>query len=121
MPLATDIMGGGLSAGQAKAINGNTNFSLSAAGTTQATATALTATNNYISTVAGSSGVRLPNASHRDSIRIYNAGANPLTIYPPVGSRIYPASTNTGITLGNPGLIELYKWSDTIWVGQLSA
>ncbi len=121
MPLAAEIMGGGFSAGQAKALNGQTNFAVSAAGTTQGTATALKTTNNFVTTVGANSGVIIPNASHRDSIRIYNAGANALTIYPPVGSRIYPAATNSGITLGNPGFIELFKWSDTVWVGNMSA
>lgn len=121
MPLATDLMGAGFSAGQAKAANGQINFTVSAAGTTQATATALKSTNNYVSTVGASAGVILPNASHRDSVRIYNAGANPLTIYPPVGSRIYPAATNAGVALGNPGFMEIYKWSDTVWVGNMSA
>lgn len=121
MPLSREIMGGGFSAGQAKALNGQANNAVSAAGTTQATATALKTSNSFVTTVAANSGVILENASHRDSQRIYNAGTNPLTIYPPVGSRIYPAATNVGITLGNPGLIELYKWSDTVWVGNLSA
>ena len=121
MPLATDMMGGGTSAGQAKAINGNRNLTLSAAGTTQATATAIKATNNVFTTVAASAGAVLPNANQADTVRIYNRGANALTIYPPVGSRIFPASTNTGISLATNTFIELYKWEDTIWYGNLSA
>ena len=121
MPLSREVMGGGFSAGQAKALNGNVNNTVSAAGTTQATATALKTSNAFVTTVAASAGVILENASHRDSQRVYNAGANALTIYPPVGSRIYPASTNTGINLAVNTFVELYKWSDTVWVGNLSA
>ena len=43
MALSADMMGGGLSAGQAHAIQGSANTAVSAAGTTQGTATALKA------------------------------------------------------------------------------
>lgn len=121
MPLATEVMGGGFSAGQAKTINGQVNNTVSAAGTTQATATALKTSNCFVTTVGANSGVIIPNASHRDTIRIYNAGANALTVYPPTGGRIYPASTNTGISLAVNTFIELYKWNDNTWVGNMSA
>ncbi len=121
MAMALEIMRGGISAGAAHAILGARNTAVSAAGTTQGTATVLGASINYVTTVGANSGVVLPNASHADSFLIYNAGANPLTIYPPTSGRIYPAATNAGITLTNPGCIMLTKITDTIWVGNLSA
>lgn len=112
---------GGFPAGQAHAINGQINNTETAAGTTQGTAAAIKTSNVFVTTVAANAGVILPNASHRDSVKIYNAGANPLTIYPPVGARIYPALTNVGILLSPNTFIELFKWQTTVWVGNLSA
>lgn len=121
MAASTDLVRTGFSAGQAHGLPGQLAFNQTAAGTTQGTAFAIQTSNVHFGTVGANSGAILPNSSHRDSHCIYNAGSNPLTIYPPVGSRIYPAATNVGITLGNPGFIQLYKWSDTVWVGNLSA
>ncbi len=121
MALAKDMMGGGLSAGQAHAIQGAANTAVSAAGTTQATATEITSSLSDVTTVGANSGVRLFNASHRDSMFVYNSGANALAVYPPVGSRIYPAATNAAITLATNTGIMLWKLTSTKWVGILSA
>lgn len=67
-------------------ISYSTAASVSAAGTTQATATALTKDINFITTVAANSGVALPSGSAGMRIRIYNKGANTLKIYPFNGS-----------------------------------
>jgi hypothetical protein len=61
---------------------------ITAAGTTQATATALTpGLYQYeIDTVAASTGVNLPQCIAPFDIEIYNNGANTLTIYPAVAN-----------------------------------
>ena len=64
--LARDIMGGGTSAGQAKAMNGRVANTISAAGTVIGDATALNATVNRLTTVASGAGVRLFNAETDD-------------------------------------------------------
>lgn len=121
MALANKVMGGGFSAGQAKALCGGVAGSVSAAGTTQGTATALTASVNYITTAAASSGVILPNCEIGDSVKVYNGGANTLTIYPPTSGKINSASTNAGISLATNTMIELTKLTATQWGGILSA
>lgn len=122
MALAKEMMGGGLSAGQAKAINGQTASAVSAAGTTQATATALNAGNNVITTCASGAGVVLPSCEVADEIFVWNGqGTNTLLVYPDSGSTINQLSANT------PGNIAPYsgaifkRVTSTVWWCNLSA
>jgi hypothetical protein len=68
--------------------------SITAAGTTQGTATALSAAINYISTAAANSGVLLA-GSLGNPETVYNGGANPVNVYPPVGARINQMASNS--------------------------
>lgn len=121
MPLAENIMGGGISAGSARAIAGNSrNATVSAAGTTQATATTVKADVVITSTVAASSGIILPMVPQGTMV-VYNSGANTLTIYPPVGGKINSVATNGGISLATNTAI-MFTWiSGTQIIANLSA
>ncbi len=121
MATARDLMKGGMSAGTAKAMGGQTNMTVSAAGSTQGTATALTATNNFISTAAASSGVLLATEELGSDVWIYNGGANTLTVYPHTGGKINVASTNAGVSLGTNTLMILKRFSSTQWIAIVSA
>lgn len=121
MALAKQMMGGGISAGTAKAINGTVATSLTAAGTTQGTALVLNAAFNLLATVAASSGAILPSCEISDSVEIYNAGANTATIYPDSGSNINSLSANTGISLPVNTAIKFRRVTSTRWIGYLSA
>ena len=121
MALANRMMRGGLSSGQAQAINGDVNATVSAAGTTQATATALVAGTNTVTTAAASSGVIIPNAMIGDEIEILNLGANAVTVYPPTSGQINALSANTGFTLATNTAVKLRKFTATRWAGYLSA
>jgi hypothetical protein len=121
MSIASKIMGGGFSAGQARAICGGVAQSVSAAGTTQGTATALTAGVNYVTTAAASSGVIVPNMEIGDAIEIYNGGANTLTVYPFTGGKINGVATNGGVSLATNTMIRLRKMTATQIGGILSA
>ena len=94
---------------------------IAAAGTTQGTATALTADYNRISTVAASSGVGLPNCEIGDWVVVYNAGANPVTVYPPTSGTINQIAANGGVLLAVNTECIFRKWTATIWTGNLSA
>src|SRR2546423_1257319 len=73
---------------------------ISAAGTTQATATELTNAINEVTTVAANAGVILPSKGYKgDDMYIFNAGANPLNVYPPVGMRLNALSLNAPMLL----------------------
>ena len=89
MALAADIMLGGFSPGSARAVGGQVQTAISAAGTVITDATDLTRSINVVSTVAASSGVQLPMMNVGESMIVYNGGANTL--------RVYPGSTSIAI------------------------
>lgn len=72
---------------------------ISAAGSTQGTATALTKTLNEITTVAASQGVVLPSPEAGELLVIANQGANALSVYPASGHSINNLSSNTSQSL----------------------
>jgi hypothetical protein len=93
----------------------NNNNAVSAAGTTQGTATALTVDYNVITTAAASSGVVLPTATAGRRIVIVNKGANTLSIYPATGGTIDALAANAAIQVAANGSIELMASSVTQW------
>lgn len=121
MATAQDIMKGGFSAGAAKAINGQVSATVSAAGTTQSDATALTASVNVITTAAASSGVRLSNTEIGDQYEILNLGANEVKVYPPTSGQINAMSANAGFTLATNTAVKVKKFTATRWMAFLSA
>lgn len=95
---------------------------VSAAGTTQGTATELTMADSEITTAAAGSGVVLSSSlSGGDLQTVFNAGANAVKVYPPSGFKINSLSTNSPMTLPtNTGC--LFKCVSTTRVfGVLSA
>ena len=100
------------------ALNGavvDNNNAVSAAGSTQAGATALTVDYNVVTTVAASTGVRLPTATAGRRIVIVNKGASTLTIYPATSAYIDAGLINAGISVASNGSIELMASSTTQW------
>lgn len=91
--------------------------SISAAGSTQGTATALTTDYNVVTTTGSGQGVVLPTAASPfgREITIVNRGANALTVYPDSGAAIDGASTNTGVTVPVNGEISFFSSSATQW------
>ena len=100
------------------ALNGavvDNNNAVSAAGSTQGTATALTVDYNVVTTVAASAGVKLPTATAGRRIVIVNKGASTLTIYPATSAYIDAGLINAGISVASNGSIELMASSTTQW------
>lgn len=87
-----------------------------ATGTTQTTAIPLTSLVNQFAVVAANSGGILQITKPGAYQDVYNDGASPLTVYPPLGSNIDSAGANVGVALANakrcrytcmaPGIIE---------------
>jgi hypothetical protein len=78
---------------------GSVGTSISAAGTTQGTATAIAKDNNIISTVAsGANGVVLPTAVAGMRIYIKNTSANALNVFPAANASINSLSANASIS-----------------------
>lgn len=83
----------GLAGGQ----NNSYQFGITAAGTTQATATQLAAGVRLlqVDTAAASSGVALPQCVAGNEVSLYNNGANTLTVYPSIANNLLTAAQDT--------------------------
>ena len=122
MPLAREMMQGGTSAGQAAALNGQFNVSITAAGTTISDATDLLTSNNVITTAAASTGVQLPSAQIGDEVTILNLGANTVTVYPDSSSnRINQLTAGSGFALAANTACIIRRFTSTRWMAFLSA
>ena len=122
MALARNIMKGGWSAGNAKAVNGAVATALTADGTTLATALDLTADTNVIGTAAAGSGVQLPAAEIGDSCEIYNGGANTVVVYPDAAAnQINGIAAGSGFNLATNTSCFCRKITATRWIAFLSA
>ena len=122
MALALDVVKGGFSAGQARAIGGQVQSAVSAAGTTISDATALTASINVVTTTGSGAGVKLPDCEIGDSIEVLNSGANSLTVYPPTTSdTINQLSAGGGFLLGTNTACKLRRFTASKFIAWLSA
>lgn len=93
---------------------------LTATGTNQATAYAMTAADNEFTTVASGTGAILYAGSPGDEQWVYNAGANALTVYPPSGSKINSLPSNGGAQIPINTACTFKCLTSTRWVGVLS-
>lgn len=121
MALALDIVKGGFSPQSAKCIQGQVQPAISAAGTTQGTATTLTASINVITTAAALSGVILPSCEVGDEVDICNLGVGTVIVYPDSGSRVNGLSTNSGFQLAPNTSCKIKRFTTTRWLANLSA
>jgi hypothetical protein len=96
MAIPTRLMGVGCSAGQAVNICGDVQDSITAAGTTNADATPLSAAINRVTTTAASTGVRLMLPESGSGVVVINSGANALLVYPGTGAQINALTVTTG-------------------------
>lgn len=76
---------------------------VSSAGTSQNTATILTSRFNVITVVAPGSGVMVTTTY----AKVWNAGANSLLIYPPVGAQFDAVGINSPIAVPVGGAVEI--------------
>lgn len=92
---------------------------ISAAGTTQATATALSKQVNLITTSTSGAGVILMAlvfvAGACVEILVMNAGANALLVYPPSGSLINALAANAAFSIAAGAAARFYQISATAW------
>jgi hypothetical protein len=89
--------------------------SISAAGTVQANATAITKQMNVVSTVATGAGVVLPTAVAGMVITITNTSANSLLVYPAVNGIINSLAANAAFTQSSGSTLEFIAPTTTQW------
>jgi hypothetical protein len=88
---------------------------ISAAGSTQGTATILSKEINIVSTVASASGVQLPTAVAGMVVTITNTNANSLLVYPAASSYINTLAINVGFTQPSGATIQFIAPTTTQW------
>jgi hypothetical protein len=97
MALKSELMAGGLSSGSANRLGYEPVTAFTAAGSSQTTATLLTANNATITTSASGNGVILGSAEQKFST--FNVGPFTVSIYPPVGDTFNGLALNAPVTL----------------------
>jgi hypothetical protein len=91
------------------------NAAVSAAGTVQGNATALTKMINVTSTVDSGAGVALPTAVAGMRITLINTAANAVLVYPASGGAINSLATNASYSLPAAGKLDFVAVSTTQW------
>lgn len=110
--IARELMSSGMSAQAALAVSGSRNLAVTAAGGTQATATAIGAAFNIITTCTeAASGVILPVYDIGDSIIICNATSANARVYPPVGGAFSGGTANQPYTMAPNSTEEFFQTS----------
>lgn len=96
--------------------DGTVTNSLTAAGTTQADALALTADVNILTTTGSGAGAILPNYDVGDEVWVVNGGANALLLYPPVDHYINDLAKDAAYSLAADKAAVCKRVSATRWV-----
>jgi hypothetical protein len=95
------------------------NAAVTAAGTTQATATALTKDENIVT--SGTGGVQVQGATTGKIVVVINRTASAINVYPASGHYFDGLAVNIPISLPANAFIELYGFSSTQWNSTINA
>jgi hypothetical protein len=95
---------------------GDIQDNVTAAGSTQGTATLVTGAHVIVTTAAASTGVILPPAEPSAEVTVKNLGANALNIYPATGGAINALSANAAFSVAAGGQARLLGRNSTNWV-----
>ena len=119
----TKILGAGMPALAAAQISGDLQDNVTAAGSTQATATPVYGDCVVVTTTAASTGVILsgPAFTQGDDCVVANLGASALLVYPPVGGQINALAVNAGFSVAAGKSALIFARSSTTFIAALSA
>lgn len=93
----------------------STSASVSAAGTVQGDATALTTTYSIVTTATADQGVVLPDAATGKVAKVINATAVNIKVYPASAEQIDSLGTNVAKNLAPGASLEVVAASDSLW------
>ena len=116
MAFAREIMGGGISAGAARAICGQ-GASLAATGTVQGDAAEIKSAVTIITGADGTKGTKLPASKAGEWCITFNNSGSTCKMYPPTGAAISVAGT--GLGSANTAFSHL-TYACTLWICQSS-
>jgi hypothetical protein len=123
MPLATNLMGVGMSPELAKRLGAGV-ATVVAAGTTQGAATALSTLNRVVNLTTASSedSVVLPSGAELlDMFVVHNPSSTTANIFPPSSGTIDSGSANAAVTLAQYKTRIFIRVTSTNWVSILTA
>lgn len=122
MAIPSRLMGSGFAAQQAINACGDVVDTITAAGTTNADATGLSAAINRVTTAAASTGVRLMAPEAGSQVAVINSGANAVLVYPSTGAAINALTATTGgFSVAAGGRALFIGTSSANWFAVLSA
>jgi len=94
-----ELVGAKMAPSQAAVFGDDLTTGLTATGSAQTDALALSTSISAFSTVASNTGARLPAASGKGEYAVMNGGANTLKVYPATGERINAGSANAAFSV----------------------
>lgn len=123
MAIVDHIIGLGTAPQLAQSIVGGSTTGLTGAGTaSQANALLLSTTNNFFTTVAASSGAKLPLCGPGSSIFVWNGGSATLTVYGNASTEAIGAgAVGAGFLVAQNKSATFVRASATLWGVNLSA
>lgn len=121
MAFPTSLQGLGMPGGLAIEVCGRVQTGLTATGAAQGDALQTPAIINVFSTVAASTGARLPPAEVGAGMSVANLGANALLLYPSTGQTINGAAANTPVSIPVGKVAQLTGVTGTAWIAQIGA
>ena len=122
MAIPSRLMGSSAPAALAVGICGDVVDTITAAGTTNADATGLSAAINRVTTAAASTGVRLMAPEQGSQVAVINSGANAVLVYPSTGASINALTATTGgFSVAAGGRALFIGTSSANWFAVLSA
>lgn len=116
MSYPTRCMGVGMAAALTEQVCGDVQDNVTAAGSTQGTATPVSAVNVIVTTAAASTGVILPPAEPGAEVVVKNLGANAVNVYPAVGGAINALAANAAFSVAAAGQVRLVGRNSLNWV-----
>ena len=99
------------------ALNTTVSATLTAAGSTQGTATAITSTVTFITSAAAGTGVILPAPDAAEKVTLVNHATAPVNIYPAVGHTIDAMAANAPLVLPPGCAVDLIGTTASNWTG----
>lgn len=123
MALSTNLVGVGIAPEAARRLGEGTILAVTAAGTTTADATVLSAQTKVANmTASGSDGIRFnTNMPLNELHYIYNSSGSTGKFYPPTGGNLNGGSTDAGVSLTTLKTVMCYRVSSTLVLYNITA
>ncbi len=121
MPIKQKLTANGINYNAANVIAGIPKTGLTATGTNQGTALALSLDDiQVINTTAAGTGAIIPILAPGDSMKVSNQGANDLLLYPPSGHKFNSQANDASITITATKTAFIQMITTTAWIASVA-